>query len=389
MDRKGQIISLILLFITVGILIYSEVSGSNLHLSFINGNQPTLHLEKKWLDIDTGSNPIFNVYYNDLIQCSSDGIKRISQDGNEIWNQTYSMVSPRLVVNEPYIVVAEEGGKKAYVLNDKGLLYEKTVEEPIIYFSISSTGYLSIIGETKDGHKIKAYDSKGNDIGIDRTTYIEDAGYPLCAIVSNDGNTMPISYLTPTNNKLKSNLIFLDLGDEGIFKKDLIDFGFKKEDTIIPTLIYLKNNNLVAIGDDRIIWIDENKKIKEEILNNRIQSIPWNIESKRNLSSYIVLALAEAIPGKQGKDEGSIIFYSMKGEKEYVFDAKGSVTYLYGDNDIVVVGLDRTFYGLDTKGKELFKYTALKDVVDILPLKNGKKLALISRDSVDLMEIKR
>ena len=78
----------------------------------------------------------------------------------------------------------------------------------------------------------------------------------------------------------------------------------------------------------------------------------------------------------------------MEGEKKNTFDANGDITYLYGDDNMVIVGVNRTFYGVDKKGKEIFEYTALKDVKEIIPLKNGKKVALISKDTVDLMEIK-
>lgn len=388
-EKKAQIFALLLLMISASILIYSEVSGSDLHLSFINGNEPSLYLEKQWLKLGLEESYTFSVYENDLIQCSPDGVKRISQDGEEIWNQTYSMTNPKIMVNEPYLAVGEENGKSIYVLNDKGLVYEKAVEEPIMYFSVSSGGFLSVIGKTKDGHRIKVYDSKGNDMGIDRNTYIEDAGYPLSAIVSEDGTRMPISYLNPDAEGLKSNLIFLDLGEDGILKEDLIEFALEKKDSIISNMYYLKNNTLVVIGDDRILWIDENKEVKEEILKNNIQSIPWNIEYKRNLSSYLVLALSSKLPGTEGEDEGNIVFYNMEGQKKYNFDPKGDVTYLYGDESMVIVGVNRTFYGLDTIGKQIFKYTALKDIKEIIPLKNGKKVALISKDSVDLMEIRK
>jgi len=387
--KKGQMIFLILLLIVVGFLAYLELSGSKLHLSFLTGNQPTLYFEKKWLDINLDERAIFNIYSNDLIQCTPDGIKRISQDGQEVWNQTYSMTTPKLKVNEPFIAVGEEEGKKIIVLNDKGLVYSVTTEEPIIDFSISSGGYLTYIGETKDGHTIKVFDNKGNNIGLNRITYIEDAGYPLTSIISKDAKAMPISYFNPATNGLRSNIICLDLTEYGILKEDLIDYGVEEEGTIIPTLYYLGNNTLVAIGDDRILWIDENKNINREFLTNRIQAIPWNIESKRNLSSYLVLALAEPLPGVQGEEKGTLVFYNAKGKKEHSYQAEGDVTYLYADDSMVIVGVNRNFYGLDTKGRELFKYTALKDVKEILPLKNGKKVAIISKDSVDLMEIKR
>jgi len=388
-DKRAQIFSLILLVIASGILIYSEVVGRDLHLSFINGNEPSLYLEKQWVKRELSDRLIFNVYENDLIQCSPDGIKRISQKGEEIWHQTYSMYLPKLVVSEPYLAVGEEGGKKIYVLNDRGLVYQVATEEPIEYFSINSKGFLSVIGETKDGHRIKVYDAQGKDLGIDRNTFIEDAGYPLSAIVSDNGFHMPISYLNPDTKGLKSNLIFLDLGEDGILKEDLIEFAIEKENTIFPGMYYLQNNSLAVLGDDRILWIDKNNNVKEEILSNHIKAIPWNIEYRRNLSTYLVLALGEELPGKQGEAYGSVVFYSMEGNKKHVFDAQGDITYLYGDDNMVIVGVNRTFYGLDTRGKEIFKYTALKDIDEVIPLKNGNKVALISKDSVDLMEIKR
>ncbi|WP_058486677.1 DUF5711 family protein [Defluviitalea phaphyphila] len=388
-EKKARIFALLILIIGASILIYLDVSGSNLHFSFINGNEPSLYLEKQWVDIDSESNYIFSVYENDLIQCSPDGIKRISQEGKELWNATYSMTNPRLIINEPYIAVGEEKGKIIYVLNDKGLVYKILEDNEILYFSINSNGFLSVISETKEGHKIKIYDNKGNDIGISRSTYVEDAGYPLRAIVSNDGNSLPIIYLNPNANGLKSDLIFLDLGEDGILKEDFIDFAIAREDTVFSNMYYLKNNTLVVLGDNRILWIDENKEVKEEILNNSIETIPWNIEKKRNLSSYLVLVLSsEKMPGIE-ENEGNVVFYDTNGEKKYSFNSEGDVTYLYADENMVIVGVNRTFYGLNKKGKQIFKYTALKDVKDIIPLKNGKQVALISKDSVDLMEIKR
>ena len=72
---KSPDFSLILLMIAAGILIYSEVAGSDLHFSFMNGNKPSLYLEKQWVKRDLSDRRIFSVYENDLIQCAQMELK--------------------------------------------------------------------------------------------------------------------------------------------------------------------------------------------------------------------------------------------------------------------------------------------------------------------------
>ena len=115
------------------------------------------------------------------------------------------MTTPILKINEPFIAVGEENGKKIILLNEKGLVYSITTEEAIVDFSISQGGYLTYIGETKDGHTVKAFDNKGNSIGLNRITYIEDAGYPL-TLLFKDAKACQSAILT-RQPMAKSNII--------------------------------------------------------------------------------------------------------------------------------------------------------------------------------------
>jgi hypothetical protein len=287
--------------------------------------------------------------------------------------------------------VGDKKGRNICVFDEKGKVYEVTTEYPIVYFTINRNGYLVTIEKTKEGHIISAYNDKKEKIGFqDYITYTQTDGYPLAAAISDDNQMVALSFIDPNGNELFSKLAVFSLSDKGALKVDYIQFGLEYADTIIPQIHYLENNLLVAVADNRIILIDsKGNEIAKQELTNLIQCTSWGIESQDKQMDHFVIAFGKGIPGKEAKKKETIVFYNIEAEETNSFEMNDEITYLYSDDDMTIGGAKRNFYGFNSRNQLVWKYTSLKDVKKIIPLENHKKVALISTDTVDLMEIKK
>ncbi len=388
LSAKGiKWVAILLIGVAVGMLFYME----NMDQSFTNA----LDLEPKKAQLksmdhvmafDPGSRVNYGIYKNDFFQCSKDGLKKFTASKDEKWNETYTLNSPIIVTEQSIIAVGEREGRRIYVFNESGKLFEASTEHPLINFAVNKLGYLAVTQQTKKGYSILVFTNKGEQLL--GPIFEEPQIYPVGMDISDDGRILAVSCLDVSGTKMRSSLVFYYLWkEEGKSFQDNMFAALNKEDMIdlvIPTIGYMEDNTLIAVGDKRIIAVDEKgNELWSRVLSNKIHHV--SLQPKKNF----VIAFGESFPGEKPGGENRIVWYNLKGEITADFSVQKEVTHLYADEYGAAFGTTRTFYGSNTQGKLLWEYTATRDIKQLLPFEDKKRVLVVYKDQAEVMEVVR
>ena len=78
----------------------------------------------------SGDNIANYVLFSDnVLKVTKDGVSYIDQSGNTVWDCSYSMKMPQVVVNGDYAAVADLNGRDVYVFNKSGKVSNQTKDK--------------------------------------------------------------------------------------------------------------------------------------------------------------------------------------------------------------------------------------------------------------------
>ncbi|MDD3571163.1 MAG: DUF5711 family protein [Lachnospiraceae bacterium] len=335
------------------------------------------------MKIENGSKTTFVGFGNSYLYCTKDGVKYFDGGQNQKWNSTYTMTSPSVVNNGSYTAVAEAQGRSVKVYSENGELYSVSADGIIMQISVNSIGSTCLILKTDSGYKVQVYDEKGSLI-MER--FDEDKGvYPIAVDISTDKKVLAVSYLDTTDIEMVSKVLFFYTGREDTKNTESGDFfaSVEKVGEIVPAIKYMNNGIFIAVGDTNVFTIDiSGKEIWSDEISNKIEKIAFTDE-------YLIMALGEPLPGKDGAQKGTIRIFGKAGKQNYDYTFSKSVTYLKAYKNGMVIGSNRDFMALNYNGKLLWEHTATQDVKDIILMSSAENVLYVTNNSAEIININK
>jgi len=312
-----------------------------------------------------------NSYINNfgsVITYSKDGVSCIDDKGTIIWNMTYEMQNPIVKRSSEYVGVGDYNGHIINIVDKTGNITEIDTTIPIRDFSVSKEGLIAAILEDTSNSWVNLYDVKGTKIGEIKAT-MSKTGYPLC--VSLSGEVVAVSYLHVDSDSMKSGVTFYNFGGVGENVTDKIVSSYEYVDTVVPTLEFMNNELMVAVGDNRLMYFEGSKipkSTKDILLNENIVGV------------------------YPGSNQLCLVFYDTSGENKYrvdIYDTKGKLTgsYCYNidfkdilvGNNVILIYNESQCIVVDSNGKE--KYNDFFDEpVQFIATTNSDKKYLVVKD---------
>ncbi|MDR2648323.1 MAG: DUF5711 family protein, partial [Clostridiales bacterium] len=145
---------------------------------------------------DSGAS-FYSFNSKDFFFCTKDGVKFMSSNGEQHWEEIINLTSPVLYGKCDIIAVGESRGRTVYVFNTLGKIMEHRFNEPMLSFSVNKAGYLTVILQTAAGYRVETY-SPGSDSAIWQYVMVKPNVYPVSADTSPDGGITAVSLLDLT-----------------------------------------------------------------------------------------------------------------------------------------------------------------------------------------------
>ncbi len=376
--------------LAVGMLGLAAFLGKDAIVSLFAGENVENRLYETGLSFEysADSRPLFYSPNNaGFFHVTKNGVKFLNPDGYERMSAMYSMVAPNIVADGEYISVAENRGNWLYVYNSGGELYEVQVDEPIVGMALNNAGYSAAITRKGEaGYGVSVFNPKG---ALQSGGVLGDANsYPLCADISDDGRILAFAYLDVNEVQMNSkiNFIYITQTDSIDIKDGIYAANTENRDQVIGSLVFMEKNKLLAVSDSEIRCYDANNG----------GAILWKMPLPNEVSAFCTIgknafALAYDTPRfVEGYEKrGTVCIYNMDLLKIGTFDGGGRVTQLTYGFDTLIVGANRAFYGITTKGDTLWTYNAPMDVFGVSPVARSGRLVITGNSRAVMLEAQR
>lgn len=262
-----------------------------------------------------------------IVRYNRDGVVFLNKNNEEQWIQPAQIQNPVLVEKDESFAVADMGGNNIMVFSEEGLKGEIETPLPIEKMAISGQGIVSMILKNENSPKIISYDAAGNVL-VEQQITVSTTGYPVALEMSDDGNTLAVSYLHTEGTSISSKVIYYNFGEEGKKKTDNIVSQEEYQNTVMADIFFMGTDCSVAVGDNSFViysGTDNPKKTKEVEMNQEIQSV-------FHTDTYIGFILLN-----QEKSGYELRLYNRRGGEVITRDIPGLYSHVKMDGDQVIM----------------------------------------------------
>lgn len=257
------------------------------------------------------------VQFNDnILKYSNDGAFYTDIKNNLIWNQTFEMQKPLMANCEEYVAFADKGGQKVYILNTSGLQGTIETNMQIQNIQVANQGTIAVLMKNDSASYIALYNKEGECLA-EGALHMENSGYPMDMALSNDGQKLAVSILDVSQGSVQTTLSFYNFGSVGQNEIDNIVNTCSYAGNVIPQIVFVNNNRMLAFGDGSIMIFEGSEKPEEK----KTIKVSEEIKSVFYDSSYFGYVYSD----RENDNKRKMMIYDMKGSQ--VTDAELGINY--------------------------------------------------------------
>lgn len=337
----------------------------------------------KGATMENASDSDYEIFQDKVVKYSKDGISLLNHDGKSVWAETYSMKTPRIVMNGNYLVVADIRGNNVYLFNETNKVQSFTMPYPICDVELSEHGVIAVVLEDQKMNYIQIYDKEGKQI-VDSNVSIERSGYPLDIALSKDAVCLAVSYITIDGVDAKNTIGFYNFGSVGQnANSNKYVGGFYYTDTVFPKIEFLDSTTACAYGDNKAVLY----KVKEKPSKDTIE-IPFNSEIRSIFSNEKYIGFICKNDKNPSEGKYLIKVYNLSGKE--IYNKAVDINYntvKFDEDDIILVG-DYECIILRLRGKQKFYSNFDRNITDVIPLNKYNRYLLVGNNKITMIKLK-
>lgn len=380
-NKKKVIITIIALIIILFLIIISAIYINNKNVRLwidknifrkevIQNNLPTIELNES----DTQNIYAFNKYIGVL---SKNQFAIYDNSGKKQDELNIEITKPIFNSNGRHLVIAEEKGQKVYLITDKGIAWEKSIEGNISQVEVNKNGYVAItIVDTINKTVVAVYDNTGNWLfnNILSTTRV------VSTSLSNDNKYLALAEIDTSGTQIQSSIKVMSIEEGKNNPSNSIKKVYNSEKgDLITQIKYQEKDKLLCMYTDKIDVI-KTDETTETISENKDKKVSFTSIS---LSNSAVM-LEEKSSGLFTADSiVSIINPDNKNISTYTTEAVTKEIYTY--DNIIGLNLGAEVEFINTSGWLVKKYTAEQEITNIV-LSNSMA-GIVYRDKIELINL--
>ncbi len=380
-NKKKVIITIIAIIITLFLIIISAIYINNKNVRLwidknifrkevIQNNLPTIELNES----DTQNIYAFNKYIGVL---SKNQFAIYDNSGKKQDELNIEITKPIFNSSGRHLVIAEEKGQKVYLITDKGIAWEKSIEGNISQVEVNKNGYVAItIVDTINKTVVAVYDNTGNWLfnNILSTTRV------VSTSLSNDNKYLALAEIDTSGTQIQSSIKVMSIEEGKNNPSNSIKKVYNSEKgDLITQIKYQEKDKLLCMYTDKIDVI-KTDETTETISENKDKKVSFTSIS---LSNSAVM-LEEKSSGLFTADSiVSIINPDNKNISTYTTEAVTKEIYTY--DNIIGLNLGAEVEFINTSGWLVKKYTAEQEITNIVL--SSSMAGIVYRDKIELINL--
>ena len=326
-----------------------------------------------------------NIYRKEVMQDKATTIELKDENSNiYAFNKYIGILNKsELQVSNPifdsanrFLVIAENKGKKLYVISDKEEVWNAQVDGDIAQVHINKNGYVAVvIVNTSYKTVIVMYDPQGKELF---KTYLSSTRTADVSI-SNDNKYLAIAEVDTSGSIIQSNIKVISVEKASSDPTNSLENTYQGEGgKLITNIKYQDKNKLVCMYTDSITVI-ENGKENSLVENKNKKTIFQSIELSDN-----AISIEEKSSGLFTADSiVNIINIGNKNSKEYV--ANSITKEIYISEDIIGLNLGTEIEFINKDGWLVKRYLANQEITNIVV--SNSIAGIIYRDKIEIVNL--
>lgn len=275
-----------------------------------------------------------------------------------------------------FLVIAESKGQKLYMISDRNIMWENSVDGDISQVHINKNGYVAVV-IVNTSHKtvIAMYDPQGKPMF---KTYLSSTRTADVSI-SNDNKYLAIAEIDTSGSIVQSYVKVFSIDKASKDPTNSLENTYQGEnDRLITNIKYQDKNKLICMyrdsihiiqnGQDNVLIDNKNRKVlfqSIELNNNAIL-----IEEKSS-----GLFTADSVVNIVNVDNNNV--------KEYIVNSVTKELYTYGD--IIALNLGTEVEFINNGGWLVKRYIANQEITNIVVSNNIA--GIIYRDKIEIINL--
>lgn len=330
----------------------------------------------KNIEIDSDDNPSVFAYDKYISVLSKNTLTEYTSDGNVAAKLDVSISIPLVETTGKYMVMAEKGGQKIYLISGTSILWQNSIDGSVTRVNVNRNGYVSVvIQSTIYKSVIIFYDLSGKELF---RSYLS-TNYAICTAISTNNEYLAIGEIDYSGTIIKSYISIISVELAQTDAKNSTIYTYEAENgEIITDINYQDKENAICMFDSYVQKVGTSS-------DERLYEI-----TKEDVFVDINLRDGYTVINKQSS--GLFQYeYEMKIKK---IDSKTESLYIL-NNDLpksmstsenkIALNLGNEVQIVDTNGWLLKKYTSSKQIDKIVL---GDSIAgIVYKNKIEIIDL--
>lgn len=379
-NKKKIIISIVISIVVVALIVIIALYMTNAQIrEWVDTNILRKEvLQDKVATIDLEEEQSANVYaFNKYIGIlNKNQFSIYGNNGNEEAKLEITITNPIFNADNRFLVIGESNGQKIYLLEDKQIIWENSIEGNISQIYVNENGYVAvIISDASYKSVVSMFDPKGNEIF---KTFLSST-MAIDVSISKDNKYLAIAEVDTSGTIIQSNIRIMSIEKAKTDPENAIEKNYKSEqDKLITNVKYQAQNKLICMYTDKITII-ENEQENTLVDNKDKKIISQSIELENN-----AVSIEEKSSGIFSADSVvNITNIDTKEVKQYTVDSV--VKEIYTKDNVVALNLGTEIEFASTNGWLIKRYIANQEITNVTVANNIA--GIIYRDKIEIINL--
>lgn len=327
------------------------------------------------IEINSDNTQGIYAYDKYITVLSKNVLTAYNSTGKEDFKVDVQISKPIFESSEKYMVIAEENGKKFYLISGSNLLWQKDLDGNISRINVNKNGYVTVIINNSTYKSIVVvFNADGNELF---RKYLSKT-FAICSDISSDNKYLAIGEIDYTSTSIKSivEIISIDLARTKPKESSVYQYD-SESGKIITDLKYTDKENVICMFNDyvQLINVGENEKITDItsttlFCNIDLKNIVVKLEKQdSNLLSF----------------EYQLDMLNINTKNENMYIVEGMPKTIETKKDIVIINFGSEVQIVNSSGWLIKKYTSLKQINDIVASDNI--VGIVYKDKIEIVSL--
>ena len=297
--------------------------------------------------------------------------------GNEETSLDIQISNPIFSSANRFLAIAEDGGQKLYLIEDKTISWKAEIEGNISQIHVNRNGYVAVV-ITGTSYKtvIKMYNPSGKEMF---TTFLASTR-AIDVSISNDNKYLAIAEIDTSGTMVQSSIRIMSIekAESGDTENSLEKTYTSLAGKLITNIEYQNKNKLICMYTDSIT----------EIENEQENTLVDNIDKKVSFQS---IDLENNICSIEEKSSGlftadsvvNIVNTDSKETKQYTVNYVAREIYTNGN--IIALNLGTEIEFINTGGWLVKRYIANQEITNVVV--SNSIAVIIYRDKIEIINL--